>query len=50
MNRIVIATILRVIAGAICMVGSVSLSIMLTPALAPWILLNRTVLGFVIGA
>ena len=50
MNRIVIATILGVIAGAICMLGGMSIGLTMTPVLGIWIFLNRTVLGFVIGS
>jgi hypothetical protein len=49
MNRIAIATIMGVIAGAICMLGVMSMGVKMTAVLAIWILLNRTVMGFVIG-
>jgi hypothetical protein len=49
MNRIAIATILGVIAGAACMLGLMSMGVRMTAILAIWILLNRTVMGFVIG-
>lgn len=50
MNRLVITTALGVVAGVVCVLGGISLGIALTPATVGWILLNRTVLGFVIGA
>jgi hypothetical protein len=49
MNRIVITTVLGVVAGLICALGGMSLGVTMTPISFAWVLLNRTVLGFVIG-
>ncbi|MFB3815703.1 MAG: hypothetical protein ACE14L_16495 [Terriglobales bacterium] len=49
MNRIVITTILGFVAGILCALGLWSMNITMTTVLVAWILLNRTVLGFVLG-
>lgn len=49
MNRITMATVLGLIAGMICMLGGWSLGVKMTLASVLFVLLNRTVLGFVIG-
>ena len=49
MKRIVIATALGVVAGLVCVsIGAIS-GVKITPAGFGWALLNRTLLGFVIG-
>ncbi|HKW27590.1 MAG TPA: hypothetical protein VJN48_17520 [Terriglobales bacterium] len=49
MKRIVIATICGVVAGLVCVsVGAIA-GVKITPAGFGWALLNRTLLGFVIG-
>jgi hypothetical protein len=49
MKRIVIATACGVVAGLVCVsVGAIS-GVNITPAGFGWALLNRTLLGFVIG-
>lgn len=51
MKRIVIATLLGVVAGVICATLAASGHLLtLTPVLTVWILLNRVVMGFAIGA
>ncbi len=49
MSRIAIATIGGFIAGIFCMAATISMGTHMTVALAGWILLNRTIMGFVIG-
>lgn len=49
MNRIVITTLLGVVAGVVCALGGMSLGVKMTPIFFAWALLNRTVLEFVIG-
>ncbi len=49
MRRIVITTLLGAVAGIICALGGMSLGVRMTPAVFLWILLNRSVMGFVIG-
>ncbi len=49
MKRIAIATICGVVAGLVCVsIGAIS-GIRITPAGFGWAVLNRTLLGFVIG-
>jgi hypothetical protein len=49
MKRIVIATICGVVAGLVCVsVGAIA-GVKITPAGFGWALLNRTLLGFLIG-
>jgi hypothetical protein len=51
MKRIVIATLLGLVAGVICATAtSASHLLKLTTVTVVWILLNRTVMGFAIGA
>ena len=50
MNRILIATVLGVIAGFVCALAGATMGVKITTATLVWILLNRAVLGFVIGA
>jgi hypothetical protein len=51
MTRITIATLFGLVAGAICATLTFSGGILKPTAIAlVWILLNRTVMGFVIGA
>lgn len=49
MKRIVIATVLGMVAGLLCVGGGAVLGVSITPARFVWVLLNRTLLGFVIG-
>ncbi len=49
MKRILITTALGLVAGVICMLGGMSIGIAMTPVTVGWILLNRMVLGFLIG-
>lgn len=49
MKRIVIATLLGVVAGLVCVSAGSALGLNLTPQSFGWALLNRTMLGFVIG-
>lgn len=49
MKRIVITTALGVVAGIICALGGAWVGIEMTPATVGWVLLNRILLGFVIG-
>lgn len=49
MKRILVATALGVIAGFICMLGCMSMGIAMTTSMVIWIVLNRAVMGFVIG-
>ncbi len=49
MNRIAIATLGGLVAGIFCIAATISLGTHMTTALAGWILLNRTIMGFVIG-
>ena len=49
MKRIVIATICGVVAGLVCVsIGAIA-GVKITPAGFGWAVLNRTLLGFVIG-
>jgi len=51
MKRIIIATLFGLFAGAICATGAFYGGILkFTPTVLVWILLNRAVMGFVIGA
>ena len=51
MKRIVIATLFGVVTGAICATfAAYGHLLKLTPVLVVWILLNRAVMGFAIGA
>jgi hypothetical protein len=51
MKRILIATSLGVVAGAICAAGAFYGRILtFTPVVLLWILLNRALMGFAIGA
>jgi hypothetical protein len=49
MDRVLLATILGLFAGVICTIAGVTLGLQITLAQVIWILLNRTVMGFVIG-
>ncbi len=49
MKRILIATALGVCAGIVCALLGRSLGVKLTAGSFGWIMLNRTLLGFVIG-
>ena len=48
-KRIIIATIFGVLAGIICYVGAISLGLKIDPLRAIFIIINRTLIGFVIG-
>jgi len=50
MKRIAIASMCGLIAGFVCTAAGASTGMKLTAATVVWILLNRTVMGFVIGA
>lgn len=50
MKRIAIASACGLIAGFVCASGGALMGVKLTIASLLWILLNRTVMGFVIGA
>lgn len=49
MKRIVTATVLGIIAGLLCIAGGTALGVSITPARFFWVVLNRALLGFVIG-
>jgi hypothetical protein len=49
MKRIVFATALGVVAGLVCVSVGALLGLKITPIFVGWALLNRTLLGFVIG-
>ncbi len=49
MKRIVIATACGVVAGLVCVSLGAALGLKLTPQSMGWALLNRALLGFVIG-
>lgn len=49
MKRVAIATVFGIVAGLLCTVGVMNMGVKLTHVSFIWILLNRTMLGFVIG-
>jgi hypothetical protein len=49
MKRIVIATAFGLVAGLLCAAGGLSMGVKITALSFIWILLNRMLLGFVIG-
>ncbi len=49
MKRMVIATACGLVAGILCVSAGSALGLNLTPRSVGWALLNRTLLGFVIG-
>ncbi len=49
MKRILIATVLGVCAGIVCALLGRSVGVKITAVSLGWIMLNRTLLGFVIG-